>query len=561
MQISNNSSKKHTIIKSILYFISVFFYIFFFKLIFGSEIESSSQITFYAIFQNIIFIIIFFIISNLFNLKNLLKDNYIINKFNVSDKKSKIHCLIITFSFSLYSLAAFKIYEKSIVFSLCWIILSSVVLFCLIVYMTNQKFELKSRKANFNNFSLFFTAGLILTFLIFINNSPVKLTTDSGNQFSQVMNKIYVNWHPVAHTFVFFEVPMQIFGRDIPSVAIAQYFIIGIAFSYFAYSFYLFGFSIKSILIMVGIMLIVSIDDNIFTHVTKDAPFAAGVLMTTVSMMWIYFTDGKWLKNIWNLAIFAFSLFLVLYMRHNGIIAVVPTIIFIIIAYKPNRKAMTIFGTLFLIAYFVITGPIYSLLGIHIHSNTFTEALGVPNNQICSIVQQDGKISDEDMDFIEQAFPVDSIRENYNEGSFNSVKYFVSDNPQDQYIDDYIENHKLEYLKVWFNLVINNFGIAVKNYYNVIFVLLDMNMAHPFEFSVGFALFIILLTMIIAVIKDKKRFLPFVPVMFNFLSGLLLITGGETRYVFANIIVFMPLLIFSMLYISNKKTSDELIAS
>lgn len=74
----------------------------------------------------------------------------------------------------------------------------------------------------------------------------------------------------------------------------------------------------------------------------------------------------------------------------------------------------------------------------------FKETMGIPLQQIAATVYYDGEMTTEQAEFIDRILPLEFIKEKYD--PYTSVPLKWSGSPID---DDYLYEHKAEFLKVW----------------------------------------------------------------------------------------------------------------
>ena len=105
---------------------------------------------------------------------------------------------------------------------------------------------------------------------------------------------------------------------------------------------------------------------------------------------------------------------------------------------------------------FIIQGPLYTAFGIK--ESNFAEGQGVVLQQMAAIVKEGGRISKEEAEFINQIISLDRIPDAYTAKTVDTLKgspYFNH---------EFLNNHKLEFIKVSKNLILNNPEIALKSW-------------------------------------------------------------------------------------------------
>ena len=311
------------------------------------------------------------------------------------------------------------------------------------------------------------------------------------------------------------------------------------------------GFGVKPVWFILVLLLLFANNKvrYIINRPWKDIPYSFSLLAVTINLMWIYFTEGEWLAKKANLIVFALSFLLVLFLRHNGILVFIPTIIVLLMVYKKFKKYIWIVSASILAFHFLITGPLYNMLDIQGHSHPFSEAVGVPNNQISFVIAHDGHISEEELEFVDNIIPIEIIKSHYEDGNFNTIKFMLNDDGENYYNADFVEENKKDYLKVWFSLLRKNVKYSMKAHYYATEELWRCNLGitEKMTYNVGMMLFISTLFVFAAALRSPKKLIVYLPMALNMISIIFLVTGGEMRFVFANIVVGAPLIIFALM--------------
>lgn len=92
-------------------------------------------------------------------------------------------------------------------------------------------------------------------------------------------------------------------------------------------------------------------------------------------------------------------------------------------------------------------------------NHMFKEAVAIPLQQIAATVCQNGEITDEQLEFIDQVMPIDFIQENYDPYTVDALKW------GDTQLDNkFLNEHKGPFLNVWAQMLVPNFKTYVKAY-------------------------------------------------------------------------------------------------
>lgn len=415
---------------------------------------------------------------------------------------------------------------------------------------------------------------------------PGYTSPDSITQYSQASgNYPWGDWHPLFHTLIFFKFPTLIHEGIISCTIFQCIFILCsmLIFCQFCRKYFL-----NHKLTIITLLLFVLNPTFIKMSVTlwKDIPYSYCLMFGTMILIALVKTEGKWIETLKNKILFIITCFGMVFFRHNGIICFVVMIVLLIILYKNNRKFYTIFGIIFLISKFIITGPIYNYFEIRPNGG-IPEMLGVPMNQLSYIYNNGGELDEDQLEIMNNITPLEIWKEKYSIGEFNSIKWATKN---DKGFDaTYISNNTKDVLGLWKDLVIKYPTKAIRSYLevtkclwkidrstefidietsskedpnNVYRALVAYNNAigdsflRIFTIDIGEAIFYILIAVLVIMNKYKtnlKAYLPFLLVLCNFGVIMLLITGGETRFVYGSILCSYPLIIYAL----GKNTSKQ----
>ena len=150
-------------------------------------------------------------------------------------------------------------------------------------------------------------------------------------------------------------------------------------------------------------------------------------------------------KNIILLSLFAF---LMCMLRNQGVYMLILLLPFAVLAWKKYRLKMLISIGVPIVMFFLITGPLYSVLGIQ--KADIREALSVPMQQLGRVNQKvEGGITDEQYEEIYRYIPKEYL---------NSYHTMVSDTIKSGFRSDEFKKDPMGFVKVWYDVGTNNAG-------------------------------------------------------------------------------------------------------
>lgn len=505
--------------------------------------------------------------------------------------------LILSFIFALAvtwdSYNNFNYTNFFIAFGLTFLILS-LIWRRLTEYKLADKKPPKLQKSEFLVFG-FFTFGVL--FFAFLAHYPTAIVNnDTITQLNQTYYGDYTNWHPLLHTLFVFELP-KIFSDNVPFVSIFQAMLIFAIIMYFCY------FCRKNFLNFwqtILALLLIILNPSFMTWCMspgKDTLFAWAIFLSTLCLIQITISDGKWLKNWGNKVLLIIASLGVLCFRHNGIVPFVLMYVILAIAYAKARIFSIVSLVTIMATFLVLTGPIYSLLEIP-GTGGIPETVGLMMGQLM-IYQHNmpEEFSEKEWQTLHNIAREDLWRDQYDARDFNYIKaddsvwWTYQDNIKANlgdliniYVTKSVQHPKM-FLRSYFNMTspIWEIGRPYKmsgqaidpKYYtvwdddmqNTAAKLREREFAYdefiensPFRLifiDVGEGLMMIIFALALTIKKvgrKLKAYLPFVAVLANTAVIMLMITGMETRFVYSQALVGLPLLLYSF-YITRHKIS------
>ena len=148
-----------------------------------------------------------------------------------------------------------------------------------------------------------------------------------------------------------------------------------------------------------------------------------------------------------------------MFLRNNGIYVVFATTLIILLAFKKEifkqLRIFTICSITTLIICLIIQGPVYKYYN---WTNSFKENVGVLLQQISYVVVNNGNITEEQVEFINNLCPTDIIKKYYNPCVVDKIKNSKEFNVE------FLTKNKKEFFKVWFQLFLQNPSSYIKAY-------------------------------------------------------------------------------------------------
>ena len=147
------------------------------------------------------------------------------------------------------------------------------------------------------------------------------------------------------------------------------------------------------------------------------------------------------------------AMFVILW-RNNGKYIIFPTLILMFVRKRYLRK-LTAAAFAAAVAAVVLNSSVTAHFG---RKQMFQEVVGIPLQQICRVIAEDGVITLEQKEFMDHLIPLEEIRQRYNPRSVDPIKWSGLFN------EKYLSEHKGEFLRIWFQMLGPNFSTYVKAY-------------------------------------------------------------------------------------------------
>ena len=419
----------------------------------------------------------------------------------------------------------------------------------------------KNNKINKKYFIFFFLIIFICYIPYLIHYYPGKITYDTNLQLSFIKNGILSDIHSLVHTNflgLFVNIGLNIFHNE--NLGIMFYTLFQMLFLAFTYAFVCYYLSKKNVNFKIILVILFSYAIlPIYTHyavtVWKDILFA-----TSFVYIVIFLNELRTNKTIFNYLGLIFGLFLLFFMRSNGMYIFLVMLPFLIYYWQKDLKSLIIVGSIFLMFLF-IKFPVYNYFNVS--SSSISESLAIPTEQMARVITKNGNISLKEEEFLNSITDVANIPNIY-------LPYIVD--PVKNTFNNLILKERLkDYFKVWKSLLFKNLGTYIEaylsitlgywypgvNYWSTITLanpnIIDITASHKLPlagiiWNIGLASLITLLSFTLSLYLKRKNYLLYVPFLGLWLTMMIASpVYAEFRYVYGlftslPIILFLPFL-------------------
>ena len=188
----------------------------------------------------------------------------------------------------------------------------------------------------------------------------------------------------------------------------------------------------------------------------KDTLFAVFLLKFVILLYDIVESKGEFLKENKNLVEIILTAIGVCCFRSNGAMVCIFSLAITFFVIKKRKKRF-----LLLLAVVLLTN-----VGIGHFSQVrfgdganFRESTGVLMAQIGAVMNDpDAKINQEELEILNKILPVEKWKENYRPSFADTIKFDAEFN------NDWLNQNKMTFIKVWFGIMLKNFPVYVKSY-------------------------------------------------------------------------------------------------
>ncbi|MDE6776208.1 MAG: hypothetical protein K2J37_07955 [Ruminococcus sp.] len=295
----------------------------------------------------------------------------------------------------------------------------------------------------------------------FIYMFPGIMTSDSNWQLRQAIGiEPYSNHHPIAHTLViklFYSIGLFLFKGDVnlalATYSVCQAILLSMAFAYLIMTLYEFGFR-KSVLIAVLLSYALPSYHALYSVTMWKDIWFGGIILVLSTTLWRIIvhsrTGAKKIRLSEFIMFFIFSVGMCLF-RSNGLYAFVLLLLFMTVYFiRKKNFAIILNAAVALAVSLVVKGPVYNAMGVTPVETI--ESLSIPAQQIASVIRDDAKLTEEQTALLSEIVDISAVPDRYTPNISDSIKALVIEKDNQEYLTE----HKFEFLKLWIDLGIKN---------------------------------------------------------------------------------------------------------
>lgn len=191
---------------------------------------------------------------------------------------------------------------------------------------------------------------------------PGEMSTDSINQWGQMLSGAYTDAHPALYAFVLLGITRVWFSPA--AVALVQIVCLALAASWGLKVLLQNGLNLASAWLIAILFALSPLNSTMVITLWKDIPYSICLLIFSIQFLQIIFTDGKWLLKWLNALALALSGLGMMLFRQNGLPVPAISLLIAILFFRHfwRRIGLIILATL--VSWAIIHGPIYGWIGV-----------------------------------------------------------------------------------------------------------------------------------------------------------------------------------------------------
>lgn len=278
---------------------------------------------------------------------------------------------------------------------------------------------------------------------------PGIMTPDSINQFEQVLGIIpWSNHHPWVHTLVFgffYRIGFALTGNMVVAVSVYTFFqmcLLAGSVAFFISTMRAHRIRPFVLLMITAFYALIPYNAVFSVTVWKDIPFAAAVLFFGCAILRLSVQNQVRFKNLFVLFL---SGVMICLFRSNGWYAFLAALPFLLFGFR--HKARYVYPPLLTALLLSVTVKYPVMQAFQVEQPDFIESVCIPMQQITAVICNDRDLTEEELSLIEQVVDLTYIHELYNPTFADNIKELVRAGNQ-----DYLVEHKREFLKLWIDL-------------------------------------------------------------------------------------------------------------
>ncbi len=324
-----------------------------------------------------------------------------------------------------YTLSVPLSWTTPIRLAVCYIVVHFI---CKWLQQVQVKILKERKKKNWKFGLIVFGFSVVVLGCYYLAYYPGGLTLDTFNQWYQVQQGYFLDWHPAIHTLLFMKIPSLI-CNSLAFVNFLQMIWISLALAYLGMVLESWGIKKRWSFLVLAVALAHPASAITLSFCWKDTALTIFAILLAGQLIEIVFSDGMWLKTWYHPILFGLTGALAALMRHNAILLVGPLMLLVAVLYWKEIRYYCFLGGIWTLVFMAaIKGPLYQALDVQSHPQVAAEMLGLPMTILANVLVHEPELLDEEaLEFLYQIGDQELWESSYYEGSWNSAKWMGED--------------------------------------------------------------------------------------------------------------------------------------
>ncbi len=210
---------------------------------------------------------------------------------------------------------------------------------------------------------LVYAVPMILSWLVYLLAFwPGMMSSDSIDQWGQMLRGHYVDHHPAFHTFIIWFLTRIYLSPAV--VAIAQIISLALVAGAILAFFETLGVNQKLLWIASILFAIIPVNGTMVNTLWKDIPYSTALLGFSFLILKLVESRGKWLTQNWRWLILGFTAAMVMLIRYNGPPIILGVFLLLFLFFYKQWKPLFFSAAVAAGLFFGIRGPVFQLVHV-----------------------------------------------------------------------------------------------------------------------------------------------------------------------------------------------------
>jgi hypothetical protein len=284
---------------------------------------------------------------------------------------------------------------------------------------------------------------------------PGMMSSDSVNQWGQMLSGQYYDYHPFAHTLTIWLVTRVWLSPA--AYALAQIGALAFTFALAMRELALAGVSRRVQMALTALFALSPVNNVMVITLWKDIPYAIALLGLFWMLLRVWRAGCGWLHSRRAVALAAVLVAAVALFRHNGPpVALLTLLAFLIVGRDVPMRQVALIGGWALILVLGVRGVVYSALDVKPMLPWVARQMQI--HQLGAYAAHSTQLDDADRALLERLLPLDEWRRRYSCYTVNTLVH-LSPTVRRRFFDTYVN----AYTDLWLRLVVRDPATLIRH--------------------------------------------------------------------------------------------------